>query len=85
MNKKGDEVMDYEQSYLLHLICVCVALPLLLIYLTADFTVFGVIGAVVVVFDVIQTTIFYRCPKCGHQLSTRWTKYAFCPQCGCRL
>ena len=77
--------MDYKTSYLLYKTSICVALALFFPLLFLRSTWVLVLILILVLAGSIQTTAFYRCPKCGARLDPRAKCPNYCPQCGCEL
>ena len=71
--------MDFAVSYLIHKISVIAVIDLLVLAAILKNNIIVIIGAVVLVLDVIQFVLFFRCPFCKKHLGSSVDK---CPHCG---
>ena len=71
--------MDFAVSHLIHKLSVVVAIILLVLAAVLKSNVIVIIGAAILVADIIQYAIFFRCPFCKKHLGSSVDK---CPHCG---
>lgn len=77
--------MDYNKSYEIYMLSLIVGIILMVISLATDIMWLGVIGMIGFMAGLLQTMIYYRCPKCNHPFDTRGKKPKHCPECGFKL
>lgn len=77
--------MNYKKSYLLYRILLFVGIALICISLLLQTYRPGIVGMVLSISGILQTGLFYRCPKCGKGLNFRGPKPKYCPECGEKL
>ncbi len=81
----GGSKVDYKKSYLIFNTCLYTGLALCLISLMIKITWLGILGIVIFILGILQTSIFYRCPNCHKALNFREKKPKHCPECGHQL
>lgn len=82
--------MSCWTSHKVSLVLIVTALALLWITAGSNSIVCGVLSIAIVVLDIVQTLIFYRCPHCGRLLPLRQQPLRlgppiYCPHCGREL
>lgn len=82
--------MDYKISY--HLLKYGGLISIILIFIATQLEesttlriILAVIGFISLALNIVQSLAFYRCPGCGHPLSTRVDLPKYCPECGKKL
>lgn len=63
-----------KKSYLIFNTCLYTGLALCLISLMIKITWLGILGIVIFILGILQTSIFYRCPNCHKALNFREKK-----------
>ena len=74
--------MDYKKSYTLLWVGLIAGFVLMLIGVFLEIGWLLWPGAVVVMADVLQTLLFFRCPYCGGHWDTRGVIPHYFPECG---
>lgn len=74
--------MDYKKSYTLLWVGLIAGFVLMLIGVFLEIGWLLWPGAVVVMADVLQTLLFFRCPYCGGHGDPRGGIPHYCPECG---
>ena len=74
--------MDYKKSYTLLWVGLIAGFVLMLIGVFLEIGWLLWPGAVVVMADVLQTLLFFRCPYCGGHWDPRGGIPHYCPNCG---
>lgn len=77
--------MDYKTSFNVYHIGFIVALALCFIALLTDMNWLVIIGVIIGAFSLIQTALFYRCPKCKTPFTSKGKIPSHCPGCGYKL
>ena len=71
--------MDFAVSHLIHKLSVVVVIVLLILAAVLKSNALVIVDAVILLLDVIQFVIFFRCPYCKKHLGSSVDK---CPYCG---
>ena len=74
--------MDYKKSYTLLWVGLIAGFVLMLIGVFLEIGWLLWPGAVVVMADVLQTLLFFRCRYCGGHWDPRGGIPHYCPECG---
>ena len=78
----NEAAMDYKKSYTLLWVGLIAGFVLMLIGVFLEIGWLLWPGAVVVMADVLQTLLFFRCPYCGGHWDPRGGIPHYCPECG---
>ena len=77
--------LDYKKSYFVALVGFCIGIIAIFLGAAANTLSIGYVGFILIIGSLVQTIIFYRCPKCDSPFNIRGKKPKHCPECCCKL
>lgn len=77
--------MDYKMSHKLFWISAILGVLFVIVHLLTGMDWIGMVGIGVLLFCIVEVSLFYRCPYCGGGLHISWNIADRCVRCRRRL